>query len=188
MSAPPSFGDARVHEGIDEMARRCYGYGCWDAPYWFIGPEQGQGRAENNDLRRRVEAWLHFGGGELSDCRDFHDRIGEKSWHCNKPKLQQTWRPLMLLLATFLERPADNESLRTYQRDKWGTLSGETCVIELSGLPASSLKIPRNLLKNTTLKTSTGSKNARLSRKRVDDQCRERLNYRFGSTLRVCRY
>jgi hypothetical protein len=44
---------------------------------------------------------------------------------------------------TFLERPVDNDTLRNYQRDRWGTLDekgGETCVIELSGLAAPSLK------------------------------------------------
>jgi hypothetical protein len=129
---------------MGEMARRCYGYGHWDAPYWFIGPEPGQARDENDDLRPRVEAWLHFGGGELTDCREFHNRIGEKRWHRERPQLQATWRPLMLLLMAFLERPTSNENLRNYQRDKWGMLSGDTCVIELSGLAAHSFKVPRD--------------------------------------------
>jgi hypothetical protein len=185
-------------DNIREMALRCYGYGRWEAPYWFIGPEQGQGPEENNDLNLRCEAWLHCGGGELSDCRKFCDFINEKvgqiilaariagqragrvgddlsaytlgaaatatgiskaglsraikrgallPWHQTRPPLQSTWRPLMSLLMTFLERPADNESLRAYQRDHWGMRKGErgeTCVIELSGLPANSFKVPRN--------------------------------------------
>jgi hypothetical protein len=49
----------------------------------------------------------------------------------------------MILLMTFLGRPTDNESLRRYQRDEWGTLNSETCVIELSGLAAHSFKIER---------------------------------------------
>jgi hypothetical protein len=128
------------------MARGNYGYGRWEAPYWFIGPEQGMGAHENNDIKRRVKAWLTLGSRELNDCREFHYRIGETRWHCKKPKveLQRTWRPLMLLMMTFLpDRQADNESLRNYQRDRWGALDervGETCVIELSGLAAPSLK------------------------------------------------
>jgi hypothetical protein len=50
----------------------------------------------------------------------------------------------MLLLMTYLKEQPDNNSLRSYQRDKWGTLNGETCVIELSGLAARSFKVPRN--------------------------------------------
>ena len=132
-------------DGVREMARRFYGYGRWDAPYWFIGPEQGQGRDEDNDLKRRAEAWLQLGGRELCDCREFHGRICQRKWHSEKPQLQPTWRPLILLLMAFLEKPTDRESLRVYQRDRWGTVSGgETCVIELSGLPANSLKEPRD--------------------------------------------
>jgi hypothetical protein len=135
----------RMDDDMREMARRSYGYGRWDAPYWFIGPEQGQGRHEkDNDLKPRLEAWLYFGGRELDDCRDFHDRIGEKRWHRETPELQRTWRRLMLLLMTFLGRPTDDESLSEYQRDEWGRLSGETCVIELSGLAAKSAKVRRD--------------------------------------------
>ena len=50
----------------------------------------------------------------------------------------------MLLLMTVLERSADNDSLREYQREQWGSVNGETCVIELSGLAAHSFKIPRD--------------------------------------------
>src|SRR5450631_3929638 len=121
-----------------EMARRCYGYGRWAAPYWFIGPEQGQDRDENDDLNRRIEVWRGLGGEELSDCRAFHAKLGNDKWHREIPRLQSTWRPLMLLLMTFLEKPTDNPSLRNYQRDSWGSLEGETCVIELSGLAANS--------------------------------------------------
>ncbi|MGA3104730.1 MAG: hypothetical protein ABSD53_09635 [Terriglobales bacterium] len=134
-----------MNDEMQEMARRSYGYGRWDAPYWFIGPEQGQGSHENdNDLKPRLEAWLYFGGRELDDCHDFHDRIGEKRWHRETPQLQRTWKGLMLLLMAFLGKPTDDESLRRYQRDEWGSLSGETCVIELSGLAAKSAKVRRD--------------------------------------------
>jgi hypothetical protein len=126
------------------MALGNYGYGRWEAPYWFIGPEQGMGTHENNDLKRRVNAWIDLGSRELNDCREFHRRIGETRWHFKEPRvdLQKTWRPLMLLMTTFLGRPVDNDNLRNYQRDRWGVLNektGETCVIELSGLAAPNL-------------------------------------------------
>jgi len=50
----------------------------------------------------------------------------------------------MLLLMTFLNRPSDKESLQKYQRFHWGRTDGETCVIELSGLPANNLIVPRD--------------------------------------------
>jgi hypothetical protein len=136
---------------IREMARRCYGYGRWEAPYWFIGPEPGQGHKENDDLTLRYEAWLHFGGSELSDCRSYHnfmnERAGRSIMQCHRekrPPLQRTWGPLILLLMAFLQRPTDDESQRIYQRDRWGMLDGETCVIELSGLAANSFAVRRN--------------------------------------------
>jgi len=133
---------AQMNTNLDEMARRSYGYGRWDAPYWFIGPEQGTGRHERDDLKqsleRRCRCWVELGGKGLSDCREFHRCIGEMRWHFKSPKvnLQSTWRPLMLMMMTFLRRPADKERLRIYQRDQWGMLDGETCLIELSGLAA----------------------------------------------------
>jgi len=131
-------------DSIREMGRRSFGFGCWGAPYWFIGPEQGQSREEYDDLTLRAQAWRSLGGLELVDCREFHKRIDERRLHREKPRLQQTWRPLMLLLMNFLGEPSEPDDLRNYQRDKWGSLTGDTCVIELSGLPANSLKVERD--------------------------------------------
>jgi hypothetical protein len=50
----------------------------------------------------------------------------------------------MLLLMTFLGERAETDDLRNYQRDKWGALDGDTCVIELSGLSANSFKVERD--------------------------------------------
>jgi hypothetical protein len=135
--------DSQIDNDVLDMARRSYGYGTWDAPYWFIGPEPGQTRYENDDLNPRVKAWLRLGGHELCDCRKFHEFIGEMKWHGERPRLQQTWRRLMLSLMTFHEMEPDKETLRTYQRDQWGRLGGETCVIELSGLAANNSTVSR---------------------------------------------
>ena len=121
----------------------CYGYGRWAAPYWFIGPEQGQAPKEKNDLKARSKAWCDLGATELCDCEEFHVAINEHSWH-REGKLQRTWRPLILLLLTFLNKPADKDNLRRYQRHEWGRIDGETCVIELSGLAANNITIPRD--------------------------------------------
>lgn len=130
----------QMNPNLYEMARSSYGYGRWDAPYWFIGPEQGMGEHENNiegSLERRAAAWVKLGRLDLNDCRKFHCEIGEKNWHCNEPvTLQPTWRPLLLLLMTYLGQSTSKDSLRDYQRNRWGMLEGETCVIELSGLAA----------------------------------------------------
>ena len=113
---------------LREMARDCYGYGRSGAPYWFIGPEQGQGR---DDLCLRFEAWKKLDHDGLCDCREFHQCIGEPRFHRKKkPALQKTWDKLIVLLKAFKgERIDDQEARRRYQRDELGTLNGETCVI-----------------------------------------------------------
>jgi hypothetical protein len=126
------------------MARGNYGYGRWEAPNWFIGPEQGMADHTGNNLALRVEVWRKRGSRGLDDCREFHRDIKELQWHFKEPvSLQSTWRPLMLLLMNFLGRPVGNDYLRVYQRDRWGSLdekAAETCVIELSGLAAPNLQ------------------------------------------------
>jgi hypothetical protein len=125
-----------------EMARRSYGYGRWDAPYWFIGPEQGKGPKEAADNGARVSAWAELGSPELCDCFDFHRLIGEENWHRAKPRLQTTWKPLILLLQAYRDMETSSDAVRAYQRDRWGrVIEGETCVVELSGLAARSLKV-----------------------------------------------
>lgn len=133
-----------MDDPIHEMAKRCFGYGRWEAPHWFIGPEQAQARHENDDVTARLNAWLQLGSRELCDCREFHALLGGHPWHREKPPLQKTWRPLLLLLAIMLDKPTDNEALRRYQRDHWGMLDGETCVIELSGLAARNFMVLRD--------------------------------------------
>ena len=124
------------------MARGCYGYGSWTAPYWFIGPEQGMQAA--GDLDKRVNAWVSLGRGELDDCLEFHKLIEEPRWHGKSPKLQKTWKQLMLMLMSFLgnqldiNKASDKASLCAYQRDHLGRSNDETCLLELSGLPAHS--------------------------------------------------
>ena len=131
-------------DDVRSMARTSYGYGAWAAPYWFLGPEQGMAPFENNDLRRRIEAWRYFGSRELDDCREFHLRIGETRWHGENAVLQSTWRKLILTLMAFFGRPTDEATRLSYQRNQWGRQPGETCVIELSGLAARSLKVERD--------------------------------------------
>jgi hypothetical protein len=126
-----------------ELGRKCYGYGHWKALYWFIGPEQGQSVSENNNLTIRHKAFRRLEQHGLCDCGAFHHAIHEERWHRQRPALQPTWRRLILLLMSFLGKKRGNESLRAYQRDRWGRRGGETCVIELSGLPARNLKVAR---------------------------------------------
>ncbi len=135
-TAPPL--PIEMHPSTETMALGCFGYGSWEAPYWFIGPEQGMRKDE--DLVRRVDVWLQLGGNELDDCREFHELLPEPRWHQQSPILQKTWKQLILFLLRFCNRPATMQDRRQYQRDHWGMSGQQTCVIELSGVPAHSYR------------------------------------------------
>jgi hypothetical protein len=129
-------------EAARELASSCYGYGCWNARYWFIGPEQGLSRHENGaELEVRLNAFRKTAIDGLSDSKAFHELVPGSDWHTTeRPTLQPTWRYLILLLAAFKGAGEDADSRRLYQAKHWGRSDGETCLIELSGIPARSLR------------------------------------------------
>lgn len=121
-------------------AERWFGYGRWDAPYWFIGKEPG-----GSDDPEQYASWTRLGGSELIDCRD-HDLDcpsgrgpGIGMWHGGEPRLQSTWRPLIaMLLAYEGSTTYDVSAVREYQDDRWGRTDGDTAVLELSAVAAPS--------------------------------------------------
>jgi hypothetical protein len=124
-------------------SKQWFGYGRWKAPYWFVGMEPG-GKA---DLAS-YDSWFRLGAAELIDCKahhlDWNALVGREisRWHQPiEPPTQPTWRPLIRLLLAYMGQPTDLESVRKYQRDMWGSLCGETALIELSALRATNLDI-----------------------------------------------
>lgn len=59
-------------DGLEEMARGCFGYGRWDAPYWLIGLEEGM----SGTLDNRIRAFQKLDKDGLCDSRKFHHEIG----------------------------------------------------------------------------------------------------------------
>jgi hypothetical protein len=122
---------------IEEMARYCFGYGRWDAPYWFIGLEEGM----SGKLDERIAVWQELGKETgLSDCKKFHERIGVTEHHWPGAEIQTTWRALILMLLTYKTLPNDEDNILKYQQTALGTCDGETLLTELFGLPAKTLK------------------------------------------------
>jgi hypothetical protein len=128
-------------EAENEMAEKFWGFGRWDAPFWFIGPEPG-----GSPDRVRLDKWQDvFHKAELCDCREFHRAINEERWHFKRPQpeLQKTWRRLILFMQEIRGRSTKRESLREYQVEKFGCRDGDSCVIELSGLNAEGFASAR---------------------------------------------
>jgi hypothetical protein len=129
---------------LDDVKQRAaktwFGYGRWEAPFWFLGMEPG-----GTDDHASYEAWEHLGGGELIDCRAHHinpDFPGWARWHSGeRPPTQPTWRRLIQLLLAYKGLPTDLDSVRLYQRDQWGSKDGETALLEVSALHSPSLAI-----------------------------------------------
>ncbi len=131
--------------GADEMsaieaaAFGWYGYGRWEAPYWFLGMEQGGDPEEASYL-----SWRLLGAPELLDCREHHLSIVDplfRRWHDGpRPRTQPTWGGLIKVLLAFTGENVTPEAVRRYQVERWGSGKGETAVIELSALRARNLK------------------------------------------------
>jgi hypothetical protein len=145
----------KVDDPIASAAKRWYGYGRWDAPFWFIGPEPGMGKDEGENLLARCRAWQALGGAEMLDCFEHHRELGHLKWHTRnlsrqgdsrRPPTQTTWRQLIRTLLAFKHLPHDNEAIGAYQCDSWGARDGETCLPELSALAARSFSVPRDRL------------------------------------------
>jgi hypothetical protein len=157
---------------LETMAREFFGYGRWEARYWFIGLEQGGG-----DNEKRCEIFANLQNEGLCDCRTFHEGIEELRWHKNG-ELQRTWKKLMLLLMPVIKKGTDSRTLVDYQSRHWGSFAadGETCVIELGGLSAKHLgfKIDRRAFRAERI----------LRIKKRLDSCRPKLVVMYGVTQR----
>lgn len=129
-----------------KMAQHFYGYGRWEAPYWFIGPEQGQGKSENDKLGARADAWNGLGRPELADLKRYHDLLEPGKHTHDGAAFVPTWRRLILALKAYQMVSTEKEALRDYQCKRLGRVdkNGETCLLELSGLPARDSRVARD--------------------------------------------
>jgi hypothetical protein len=101
-----------------------------------------------DDDHATYEAWLELDPerGGLIDCRAHHEASNAAAahavthWHDpGVPPIQNTWGPLIRTLLAFIGTETDDSNVARYQRDEWGSLSGQTALIELSALHARNL-------------------------------------------------
>ncbi len=115
--------------------RRFFGYGSWDAKLWFVGMEEGGGESMD-EIERRLKSWDRR--DDLADLAQYQAAIGEMRWCSNRATIQRTWGKLIHIALTAKGQPADTESVRRYQRDRFGRHGGDEAVIELLPLPSPS--------------------------------------------------
>lgn len=131
------------------MAERWFGYGRWEAPYWFVGLEPG-----GNELEACVRAWKAAGESDLLDLKSGH--TGHlRDWFGASAGTQPTWAKLIWLLLSFKSEQATANATRAYQKDKLGRRDGETALLELSSIPAENngVKTERDLYRPQRIHT-----------------------------------
>jgi hypothetical protein len=154
-----------------DAAEHWYGYGAWDLPYWFVGPEPGMAKSEGDNLIARCNSWARLCKGhplELVDCIDHHKgfqhmKFFKRSIRMKRPVLdevmrpptQATWRHLIALLLAYLGERTYNDMVAQYQCTEWGRVKGDTCVVELSALAARNFatKRDRDVFRDKRVKT-----------------------------------
>ena len=123
---------------LQHFLHEFHGYGSYEAPWWFIGMEEGGGNDEAEVIRRLL-AWDKRGRLELEDVTEYHREFGVTKFWKTMPPTQPTWRQLIRLLLTAKLNQTGQVTLnqiREYQRDKWGRHGSETCLLDLLPLPS----------------------------------------------------
>lgn len=124
---------------IRMYARTLYGYRSYDAPWWFVGMEEGGGD-DLDKVRARLYAWDRRGRRELEDLAEFHRAFSEGRWFDgDRPPTQRTWRSLIRILLAAGGGKVPLEAVRRYQVERLGRDGGETALLELLPLPSPSI-------------------------------------------------
>lgn len=97
---------------ISHMVERFYGYGRWDAPFWFVGPEAGMSKDGSNNLQARYESWKQLGCTPVVDCETHHRGFEFTQWHQPRLPTQPTWRRLIRLLLGIYGGKSDLDDTR----------------------------------------------------------------------------
>jgi len=122
---------------LQQFMHTFYGYGDYDAPFWFVGMEE-RGRGTVAGVNRRLRRWKERGKRELEDLAQWHLAEGPHRRFSGRPALQPTWNRLMRILLTAKGEDVTLSALRRYQKERLGRADGESCLVELFPLPAKS--------------------------------------------------
>jgi hypothetical protein len=152
-------------------AQEWFGYGRWDAPYWFVGTEPGGDAAPI-----WVDTWRRLGAPELCDCREHYLGAGSDKWHRSfSPPTQPNWRRLIQLLLAYEGSATDMDSVRFYQRNFWGSRHGRTAIIQCSASHVSDA--------TPVARSQHQSERLRILRKRLQEH-KPKLAVFYGMTCR----
>ncbi|MFZ4658505.1 MAG: hypothetical protein ACOYNY_15950 [Caldilineaceae bacterium] len=127
------FDDQLLHAFMHHF----YGYGNYQADYWFIGMEEGGGDTFD-EVCKRLTVWDQRGQQELEDVAEYHIVLGITHPFAEKPKLQPTWAKLIRVLLSIEGETPTKDDVRRYQQQQWARRTGNVCLLELLPLPSPS--------------------------------------------------
>ena len=141
------------HGGLSDtqraLARGWFGYGRWDAPFWFVGIEPG-----GDELAECVRLWKRLGESELLDIAAHHEEHS-KDWFSESAGTQSTWCKLIWLLLSYHGEEPSRDATRTYQKTRLGRIADETALLEISCIPAkhNGIVVPREIFRDERIAT-----------------------------------
>lgn len=124
---------------IDRFAHGFFGYGNLQAPFWFIGMEEG-GLRHLDEFERRVEVWVELGRTPLVDLFEFSRELGPTPWFEPNAPLQRTWRALIRAVLIATDANTSMDAQRWYQANRLGRSDGETALLELMPFPSATTR------------------------------------------------
>ena len=123
---------------LEAFVNGFYGFGTYQARYWFVGMEEGGGNTLEA-ISKQLDIWDKWGRKELIDVAEYAREMNITHWYGDRPRLQPTWKHLIRIFLTAEGKSVDAETMRQYQKSLWGTREGNTCLLELLPLPAPSI-------------------------------------------------
>ena len=100
-------------ELLEALINGFYGYGNYQAPYWFVGMEESGGNSIE-EIAQRIETWDKRGRKELEDVAEYSREIGINRYFDDHAKLQSTWNKLIRVVLTAEGLTLDTETVREF--------------------------------------------------------------------------
>ena len=141
---------AITSELLEKYTEEKFGYGNLgikeNPTIWFLGPEE---KGNNDERDKRIKAWFSVAKNNESfiDIEMFHKALdviqGEtfaNYYFGTNNVTQRTWKGIIEILFGFEGNPLpDLDNKKKYQRESFGRLESNNCILELSPYQSSAL-------------------------------------------------
>ena len=135
---------------IEKYSNEKFGYGnpgvSENPTVWFLGPEE---KGAYKQLQERIEAWFSVANcnENFLDIEMFHKALDEiqcrtfADYYFGPNNVtQRTWKGIIEILFGFEDNPLPDLNIKKkYQRERFGRLDSDNCIIELSPYQSSAL-------------------------------------------------